>query len=77
MANITKEERERRARLAVQEGSASGDADKQPEAEPEESDEHVYMTRDAEQWPEPHRAHVHRSEIKNYYPGGWEVEHAD
>jgi hypothetical protein len=34
---------------------------------------YVTMTRDADQYPEPHTAQVHPDEVDNYRPGGWEI----
>lgn len=32
----------------------------------------VRMVRDAEQFPEPHRADVHPAEVENFKAGGWQ-----
>lgn len=49
-----------------------------PAGAPEDGDAgdeiaYVTMTRDADQYPEPHTAQVHPDEVENYRPGGWEI----
>ncbi|ENE9458470.1 TPA: hypothetical protein ACPY5B_004486 [Yersinia enterocolitica] len=40
-----------------------------PDAQPETL--YVIMTRNADQYGEPHSAQVHPNEVANYYSGGW------
>ncbi|MCP1119638.1 hypothetical protein [Robbsia andropogonis] len=78
MGNITKEERERRAAEASAGKQSAGEDADNPLTDGDDDqgagDTHVTMVRDPEQYAAPHRATVHRSEVRNYYPGGWEIE---
>jgi hypothetical protein len=61
------------AALSADEQAAILPADAKEGGDAGEEIGYVTMTRDAEQYPEPHTAQVHPDEVDNYRPGGWEI----
>ena len=72
MGNISKAERERRAAMAAEPVAETAEpAGQTPGSQLDFGT--VAMTRDAAQFPPPHRADVHPAEVANYAAGGWRV----